>query len=334
MHIDGNLVLLNNRLYTSPRSTTPACNDCGFQWIGNCDNLYSYVISAKEGMRGKTKSLCVNQAFESSVYPMYDVEIVSTEFQSEGETIIGDFVIPHTKGPFPGICKFHGLPGGPDQVSGIATSLAKNGFAVLTFDFRGFRKSEGLFSLSGEIEDARAAVSHLIESDLTVGSWVGVYGASYGGAVAVCSAAVDKRINSVCLRAPVYDTLWFANSPMIRPTVDEIINTDPTQIRGIDDPAIQKTLLSQMIADANRYNPMNEISKIAPRPLLIVHGSDDIGISLAGVKRLYEQAGNPKDLVVVEGADHVLSDPRAYEITKEIVIDWFKKQCPLTKNDT
>ena len=260
--------------------------------------------------------------------------MIPTEFISNDEIIRGNFVVPDGTGPFPGICKFHGLPGSPDQISGIATSLAERGFVVLTFDFRGFRESEGFFSLAGEIEDARAAVSHLLDSKMALSSWVGVYGASYGGAVAVCSAAVDKRINSVCLRAPVYDTLWFAKSPMIRPAVDEIISTDPTQIRGIDDPSIQKTLLSQMIEESYRYNPMNEISKIAPRPLLIVHGSDDIGISLAGVKRLYEQAGNPKDLVVVEGADHALSDPRAYEITKEVVIDWFKKQYTPFQNDT
>jgi dipeptidyl aminopeptidase/acylaminoacyl peptidase len=264
---------------------------------------------------------------------MTDVKVVSTKFISKGDTIQGNFVIPPGQGPFPGICKFHGLPGSPDQVSGFATSLAENGFVVLTFDFRGFRKSEGIFSLAGEIEDAITAVTHLLEFELTFDSWVGVYGASYGGAVAVCSAAMDSRINTVCLRAPVYDTLWFAKSPMIRPAVEEIINTDPTQVRGIDDPLLQREMLEKMIEDSKRFNPMNEISRIAPRPVLIVHGSDDVGISLAGVKRLYEQARNPKDLVVVEGADHVLSDPRAYEITKDIVIDWFKKQYARSKDN-
>ena len=81
-----------------------------------------------------------------------------------------------------------------------------------------------------------------------------------------------------------------------------------------------------MIEDAKIRNPINEVSKISPRPLLIVHGSDDVGIPLAGVKRLYEEAGEPKDLVVVEGADHELSDPRAYEITVSSIVDLFTKQ--------
>jgi fermentation-respiration switch protein FrsA (DUF1100 family) len=257
---------------------------------------------------------------------MADVEIHPTEFTSDGELIRGYLIVPPENGPFPGVCKFHGLPGGPDIVGGLATKLAGAGFAVLTFDFRGFRQSEGIFTLSGQIKDAKCAITHLLESDLTVDSWSGIYAASWGAAVAVCTLADDKRPNALCLRAPVYDTLWFSESPMIRPAVDFIIETDPTQIRSIDDPEIRETILSRMIEDSKVHNPMNEISKISPCPMLIIHGSDDIGIPLAGVKRLYELAGEPKDLVVVEGADHNLSDPRAYEITMNTAVEWLTKQ--------
>ena len=257
---------------------------------------------------------------------MVNAKILPTEFTSEGETIRGNFVVPTGKGPFPGICKFHGFPGSPDQVHGVASRLAQAGFAVLTFDFRGFRKSDGIFSLAGEIKDAKAAVTHLLESDLTDDSWVGVYGASYGGAVAVCSVSNDPRVNAVCLRAPVYDTLWFAKLPGIRPSIEFIFETDPSQMSGIENPENRQEILKRMMQDAEVHNPMNEVSKISPRPLLIIHGSDDVIIDLAGVKRLYELACEPKDLVVVEGADHNLSDLRAYEITVSTVVEWFLKQ--------
>ena len=257
---------------------------------------------------------------------MVDVEILPTEFMSEGETIRGNFVVPEGEGPFPGICKFHGLPGGSDQIGGFATKLAQAGFASLTFDFRGFRQSDGTFTLAGEIKDAKAAITHLLEFDLTFESWSGVYGASYGGAVGVCTVADDPRVNVVCLRAPVYDTFWFAELPMLRPSIEYIIETDPTQVHGFEDPETRMELFERMVLDAKVHNPMNEIQKISPRPLLIVHGSDDVVIDLAGVKRLYELAGEPKDLVVVEGADHNLSDPRAYEITMSTVVEWFNKQ--------
>jgi len=256
---------------------------------------------------------------------MADVRVLPTDFQSEGETIRGNFVVPNGDGPFPGVCKFHGLPGGPDQVDGFAMDLARAGFVVLTFDFRGFRQSEGLFTLSGQIKDAKVAITHLLDSRLTVDTWSGIYAASWGAAVAICALAEDPRCNVICLRAPIFDTLWFAESPMIRPAVDSIAETDPTQIRGIDDPGTQEELLRRMVEDSKVHNPMIEISKISPRPLLIVHGTDDVGVPLAGVKRLYELAGEPKELVIVEGADHSLSDPRAYEITMKTGVDWFKR---------
>lgn len=257
-----------------------------------------------------------------------EVEVTPTEFRSEDEIIRGHFVRPHGKGPFPGICKFHGLPGGQDQISGIATRLAEAGFLVLTFDFRGFRSSEGVFSLAGEILDGQVAITHLLASGLTVGSWVGVVGASYGGAVAICTAAIDSRISAVSVRAPVYDTLWFSNSSMMRPMVDHLIDTDSEQVHGLEDPDTRAEILERMVTDSEQHNPINEVSRIAPRPLLVVHGSDDAVIDLAGVKRLYELAGEPKDLVVVEGADHSLTDYRAYEITIKTIVTWFRKQKP------
>jgi len=237
----------------------------------------------------------------------------------------GDFVAPEGEGPFPGICKLHGLPGSSDQVSGSATTLAKAGFLVLTFDFRGFRRSEGLFSLSNEIEDAQNAVTHLLRSDVAVKGWVGVYGPSYGGAVAVCSAARDERISAVCLRAPVFDTLWFAKSPMIAPAVQYILETSPDEFHGLADASTRERILRSMVEDAEGYNPINEIGRISPRPVMITTGDADKEIPLEGVEHLYDLAGPPKELVVVKGADHTLSTPESVAETNSAVVSWFKR---------
>jgi len=264
---------------------------------------------------------------------MLDIRVIPTEFSSEGEILRGNYVIPQGDEPFPAICKFHGLPGSPNQVSGISTRLAEAGFLVLTFDFRGFRRSEGIFSLASEVTDATIAITHLINSDLVAPGWVGVYGASYGGAVAVCAAARDSRISAVCLRAPVYDTHAFALSPLIRPEVNRILKETPEEMHGLDDPRLQKRILDRMVNDGRRFNPMNEVSKISPRPLLVITGAADVSIDVDGVRRLYDLAGEPKKFVIVEGADHVLSDPKAYENTVNSVIAWFQGVCPIREMD-
>ncbi|MHA2206826.1 MAG: alpha/beta hydrolase family protein [Candidatus Thorarchaeota archaeon] len=260
---------------------------------------------------------------------MKPVRVIPTEFECEGEVLKGDFVVPPDSGPFPGICKFHGLPGSSDQVSGISTRLAESGYLVLTFDFRGFRRSSGFFRLANQIKDADAAVTHLLQSELTLDDWVGVYGASYGGAIAVLAAVRDPRINAVGIRAPVYDTLSFARSPLIAPAVQSLFETKPPVMHGLDNPDTRKELLDRMISDAEKFNPIYEVAEIAPRPLLITTGDADKGIDVNGVRELYNLAGEPKEFVSVEGANHDLSDPRSYEETVKIVISWFQGVKPI-----
>ncbi len=254
---------------------------------------------------------------------MNPVRVLHTKFISEGETVRGNFVVPPGEGPFPGICKFHGFPGSPDQTSGIATRLAKAGFAVLTFDFRGFRQSEGLFRISGEMTDASNAVTHLMSSDFTVGEWVGVLGASFGGAISICSAARDSRISAVCVRAPVYDIRALSKSSVARFAIEEIYTMNPDFIHGLEDTTTRANLIQWMDDDSQLYNPVDDIKKISPRPIFIITGDEDPLIDVAGVKHLFEVAGDPKDLVIVEGADHGPSDPRAYQITVDTIADWF-----------
>lgn len=259
---------------------------------------------------------------------MDSFRVVPTELTSGGEMVRGNFLVPEGEGPFPGICKFHGLPGSQDQVSGVASRLATAGFAVLIFDFRGFRSSGGIFSLANEVKDARSAVSHLLKSEHVMEGWVGVYGASYGGSVAVLAAARDKRISAVCLRAPVYDTLEFALSPLIQPAVDYLLENFPDVMHGLVDPQTRKKILNGMVEDAKKLNPIREIQRISPRPLLVITGDADKEIKLDGVLRFYEFAKEPKELIVIEDADHELTNPHAFEETVNATVAWFKQQKP------
>jgi len=60
--------------------------------------------------------------------------------------------------------------------------------------------------------------------------------------------------------------------------------------------------------------PIEHIDKIAPRPLLLVHGKDDDVVPVEHVKRLYKKAGRPKEKLILPGAGHRLrQDERAIE---------------------
>ena len=53
--------------------------------------------------------------------------------------------------------------------------------------------------------------------------------------------------------------------------------------------------------------PLDLVGSISPRPLLIVHGSDDEWIPLGQAQRLSSQAGQPCRYVEIAGANHAFS---------------------------
>ncbi len=248
--------------------------------------------------------------------------------RSGRNTLRGDVVLPLSEGPFPAVCKLHGLPGSPDQVVGIATELARAGFAVLTFDFRGFRRSRGTFSLAGQLEDTQTAIRFLLAQPYVRGGKVALYGASFGGAIAICAAARTPAVGAVCVRAPVYDTEQFAHSPAAYEVLEYVQREMPSEMHGLETADDVEEVVRHLREDARTYNPIRDVALVTPRPLLIVTGDRDELIDLAGVRRLHDRAGQPKSLIVVEGADHVLSDPMARRRTTEIVIRWMRDNHP------
>jgi pimeloyl-ACP methyl ester carboxylesterase len=56
--------------------------------------------------------------------------------------------------------------------------------------------------------------------------------------------------------------------------------------------------------DRDQVCPLSVVDGIAPRPLLLIHGTDDQRITEEQVQRLFAAAEEPKTLWLVEGATH------------------------------
>ena len=52
------------------------------------------------------------------------------------------------------------------------------------------------------------------------------------------------------------------------------------------------------------YEPIDYVGKIAPRPLFIMHGTKDRVVDPRAAKRLYDAAGEPRELWMIDGAYH------------------------------
>lgn len=177
---------------------------------------------------------------------------------------------------------------------GIGSGLWRAGFNVLLFDYRGCGESDpGVQSLAHhELHDARAAVAyaHARLPDARLG----VIGYSMGAALAIRLAAEQPTIRAVV-----------ADSPFA--TMRDVIAHAYQRRRVPTRPLLD-------LADALtrwRYGypfeavrPLDVVGRIAPRPLLLIHGTADDVIPVEHARRLYAAAGEPKELWECEGAPH------------------------------
>lgn len=66
------------------------------------------------------------------------------------------------------------------------------------------------------------------------------------------------------------------------------------------------------------------VAELAPTPLLLIHGRADIRLSAEGSRLLYEHAGEPKRLELIDGATHSLRQGRSD--VRQLLVAWFTEQ--------
>lgn len=113
--------------------------------------------------------------------------------------------------PAPAVLLAHGFGSSKDAMKQSAQYYRDNGYVVLTWTARGFGKSSGRISMNavtGEIADIQKLISYLatrkeVKKESANDLIVGIVGGSYGGAAALLTAAVDKRVD-----AAIADITW------------------------------------------------------------------------------------------------------------------------------
>lgn len=220
-----------------------------------------------------------------------------------------------------GLVLCHGFPTGPRwaESSGrtypqFADRLARDaGWAVLAFNFRGTGDSEGDFSLGGWVADLGVAIDHVLGEEDVVGVWLA--GFRTGGALAICRAAEDERVRGVAtFGAPADFSPWAADPEAFLATARDL---GVVRTRGFPPD------FEAWARELREIRPLAVVGKIPPRPLLIVHGSDDDVVSVDDARVLVDAAENEAELRVITGGGHRLRhDPRAVAV----LMGWLDRQ--------
>jgi uncharacterized protein len=234
--------------------------------------------------------------------PFEDVTVTS----SDGLKLVGWF-IPSGNGAV--IMMQHGYKSDREEMLNEAEMMHRHGYGILLTTVRANDHSQGEMITFGmnEVKDMDAWYRYLLTRDDIDPQGIGILGNSYGGMLAIQYASVNGNIKAVvadCAFSSLNDTVstsvtYFTDLPAF-PFAPLIVFW-----------AERETGFKTEDIDATKW-----IAQISPRPVFLMQGGADVVISVDSGQRLYDAAGEPKELWFEPELGHVdfASDmPEEYE---------------------
>jgi fermentation-respiration switch protein FrsA (DUF1100 family) len=177
---------------------------------------------------------------------------------------------------WPAVLVFNGNAGNRSMRVPLARALSGAGWSVLLFDYRGYGGNPGSPTETGLMADARAAREYLARRSDVDPARIAYFGESLGAAVAI-GLAVETPPVAIILRSPF---------------------TSLADVAAIHYPFLPARLLL-----ADRYPSIERIGRIRV-PKLFLAGDRDGLIPAELTRRLFGAAEDPKEMVLIPGADH------------------------------
>lgn len=213
----------------------------------------------------------------------------------------------------PGLVLCHGFPAGPRGAATTAQTYpeladrlaADAGWSVLAINLRGTGDSTGEFSLGGWLADIHRAVAYMRE-EVGVGTvWLAGFGV--GGSLAVCAAGEDEDVGGVAAFSAPADFQQWSHDP--------VRTLDHARAIGLVRSSSFPPSFDDWARELHEIRPLALIGKVPPRPVLLVHGSDDQAVPLMDARALADAADGQVELRILSGAANRLRhDPRAIAV--------------------
>jgi fermentation-respiration switch protein FrsA (DUF1100 family) len=211
----------------------------------------------------------------------------------------------------------HGHGGSMDPDVQYVSALHAAGFNVLMFDFRAHGRSDGRMSTLGYLErqDVLGAVDLVRARGI---SRIGLLGFSMGGIVAMLAAPICPDVQAVIsdggpasLKTALTVWAWERGVPRPLGAVLAWLVLAVTSLR--------------VGANQFRYEPVRWVGRIAPRPILFIHGERDPYIPPADFDALVAAANEPKEVWRVPEAGHRTVDQVYPEEYRQRVVAFFEQ---------
>jgi fermentation-respiration switch protein FrsA (DUF1100 family) len=211
-----------------------------------------------------------------------------------GDYQVTGWYIPHPEATTT-ILLCPGYRGKAGDVLSLATPLWKAGYTILAFEYYGHGAPVGAPVTLGyrEQSDFLGAVAYA--KARAPQSRVGVLAYSMGASVSILAGAQTTEVEAFVLDSPFTSTR-------------RVLAYNFRQVMhlpfGLVAPLADQLLYRLAGYHFRQVEPLREIGRLAPRPVLLIQGGQDSMVDPQDAHLLHQAAGEPKELWIVPEADH------------------------------
>lgn len=271
--------------------------------LDDTDGQLSKLAEALLGKNGGDRLFYFPSKDQPFTPKKYGVKYEDVNFKSADGTELHGWFLPCKEGVKKAkatIVFSHGNAGSVAYHYGFIDWLIPAGYNVLLYDYRAFGKSKGTLSRKGIIEDVTAAFNYVASRKDVDSTKLVSFSHSLGGAKSVVALAM-KPIKG--LRAIITDGAFASYKEMAKQKAGQVganLTTD-------------------------NFSTIDYIDKLAPVPLLIVHGTRDTMVPVGQAEKLFQKAKEPKTFFKIEDGTHTDSLDRNKGEYRKKMLGWLDK---------
>lgn len=284
-----------------------------------------------------------------------DVSTRAVDIWSEGTRMSGTVFKAKSApaaAPMPTILMAHGWGGSAAALTRDAVAFAQEGYLVVTFDYRGWGRSDSRVILTkpapaekkdgrfvAEVREVREVVDpidmladwqaalHWLHGEPEVDkSRIGIWGSSQSGGYVAEMATRDPRIKAVYSQVGAFNGHGFATTPEAYADATKRARGEV----GYPEPGIRvvgNLRGAPIYSRFANYAPVDHINDAGQIPMMIVVAENE---ELFDNKQhgilAYERYKGPKELVVVPGIKHYGIYRESWSQAHKLAREWFDKQ--------
>lgn len=204
-------------------------------------------------------------------------------------------------------------------IGNVNRALTDAGLGVLRFDFTGLGDSEGDFAetnFTSNVSDV-AAAARFLEANYEAPTLL--IGHSLGGAAVMQAAKWVKSAKAIVTLAAPSD-LTHLGETIVR-QAPEIERRGEAEVELIG----RRFHIKKQFLEDLEQSSMQQIVAALQLPLLVMHAPEDRIVPIAAAERIYAAARQPKSLVALDRADHLLLDEADARYAGGLIAAWFNR---------